>query len=86
MPAPEKPSYAEARRALNQHLHRHHKTDVGRGTLAERLGYHHDLHWAFHKRGIPLGHEHRGLLEEETTEEVACRYLLEGEEGAASDG
>lgn len=86
MPAPQKPSYAEARRALSRHLYRHHATEVAHGTLAERLSYHDDLHWVFQQRGLSLGHQHGELLEKETTEDVAHRYLREGEEGAASDG
>lgn len=75
------PSYADARRAINQHLHRHHHGETGGGTLSERLSRHDDLHFLFDGRGVALTHSHAPFDEEETSEALALRYLAEGNRG-----
>jgi hypothetical protein len=73
------PEYFEARRALNQHLYRHHGT-TGLGTLANRLDTHEELHVVFQRRGVEVGHSHKPCGENETDVELAWRMLNEGAE------
>lgn len=74
-------TYAAARRALAQHLFRHHDRSWARGTLSQRLDQHDTAHWEAAARGAPLAHRHAPLGEQETLEQVAHRYLTEGTHG-----
>lgn len=77
------PEYFEARRALNQHLYRHHGT-TGLGTLSDRLDTHEDLHIVARRIGQEVGHSHKLFGEGETDIEIAWRVLHEGEEQCGS--
>lgn len=82
MPRPKQPpEYFEARKALNQHLHRHHAGALGSGTLEERFIQHDELHIVARRLGIPLGHEHSEYPENETDKAAALRLFKEGEDG-----
>ena len=71
--------YYKARRALARHMHRHHAGATGSGTLQERLTAHDDLHWQCAQRGTPPVHTHSEGDDSETLEQLAHRYLKEGE-------
>lgn len=80
MPGAKKPpEYFEARRAINQHLFRHHNGALGEGMLAQRLDMHEKLHDFCRERGIEAGHDHSEMwLEGEKDTDVARRMLAEG--------
>lgn len=82
---PEKKSleYYEARRALNQHLHRHHAGAVGAGTLEDRFEQHDEIHIVAKRLGVPLSHSHSDYPEHETDLAAALRLFKEGEDGQA---
>lgn len=69
------PDYAAARRALSQHVHRHHNGATGLGTLSNRL----DQHETMHLSGRDLGHHHEPCGEGETDIQLAFRLLKEAE-------
>lgn len=76
-----RPDYHEARRALAQHMHRHHHGGYVVGTLLERIAQHDELHWQLAQRAIDPGHRHAVLGDEETVMQAAHRYLKEGDDG-----
>ena len=84
---PDRPS-APGKTALNQHLHRHHGGPKVRGNLQERLAMHDELHWWARKQGADLKHTHLPYQDGESDNEMAARYLAEGEAGfrAHQDG
>lgn len=69
------------RRALNQHLHRHHAGSTVRGTLVERFTAHDELHWQARESGTDLRHTHQPYQDGETDLQMAQRLLAEGEAG-----
>jgi hypothetical protein len=73
------------RRALNQHLHRHHDGLRLGGTFLERATAHDELHWQAKREGVNLGHEHAPYQDGETDLEMAQRYLADGEASNASE-
>ena len=75
------PEYYAARRALAQHMHRHHEQGWCDGTLAARISQHDDLHFLLKQRGKEATHTHAELAEGETLLAVAHRYLREGSDG-----
>jgi hypothetical protein len=84
MPGPKQPpEYFEARRALNQHLHRHHEGAAGSGMLGERFELHDELHILAKRLGRELSHSHSEYPEGETDLAAALRLLKEGEDGEA---
>jgi len=76
-PPKTRPSY-EGKRALNQHLHRHHGGPQVSGDLAERLAMHDELHWWARKNDVNLGHTHEPYQEGETDNQMAARLLADG--------
>lgn len=69
------------KKALNQHLHRHHPGVQLQGDLQRRLEQHDDLHWRARKGGYEqdaLGHTHLPYQDGETDNEMAQRLLDEG--------
>lgn len=83
-PAKQPLEYFEARRALNQHLHRHHEGAMCSGTLEERFIQHDELHIVARRLGIQLSHSHSEYPENETDKAAALRLLKEGEDGQAN--
>jgi hypothetical protein len=78
--AKQPPEYSEARRALSQHLYRHHGGVTGRGMLARRLDFHEEIHLR-ERRGRAETHSHDPCGEGETDIQIALRVLREGENG-----
>lgn len=72
------PEYFEARRAINQHLYRHHGT-TGLGALSDRIEIHEEIHAVGDRIGRPAEHTHEPW-DGETEVELAFRLLREGEE------
>ena len=72
------PEYADARRALNQHLYRHHGGMTGRGMLARRLDLHEEMH---RTERAHASHSHEPCGDGETDIQIALRVLREGERG-----
>ena len=83
MPERRRKGVTPERRALNQHLHRHHGGAVLKGTFQERLAAHDDLHWQATQRLRPLDHQHQPYQDGETDLQMAQRLLAEGEAGAS---
>lgn len=77
------PEYATARRALNQHLYRHHGGITGRGMLEQRLDMHEELHHK-ERRGNAETHSHALCGDGETDIQIALRVLREGENGQSN--
>lgn len=77
------PEYARARRALNQHLYRHHGGITGRGMLAQRLDMHEELH-RVERAGNAEKHSHDPCEDGETDIQIALRVLREGEDGQSN--
>lgn len=85
MPRPKQPpEYFEARRALNQHLHRHHAGSFGSGELGDRFEQHDEMHMTAKRLEIPLSHSHSEYPENESDLAAALRLLQEGEDGQAN--
>ena len=78
-PRTERASY-EGKRAINQHMYRHHEHTLGKGTLEDRLQLHDDMHWQAKRNGEDLGHQHLAYQDGESTNEMAQRLLAEGTE------
>lgn len=76
-PRQQRESY-EGKRALNQHLHRHHGGPRMSGDLQERLAQHDELHWWARKTNVDLGHTHLPYQDGETQITMAQRLLAEG--------
>ena len=74
-------SQTNSRRAINQHVYRHHGRLTLRGTTEQRLSAHDDLHWEAKKNGVDLGHVHLPYQDGEDELGMARRLLQEGEEG-----
>jgi hypothetical protein len=77
------PEYPRARRALAQHLHRHHGGITGRGMLDKRLDLHEELHLK-ERAGNCETHSHEPCGDGETDIQIAFRVLREGENGQAN--
>lgn len=78
----------EGKRALNQHMHRHHHGVQLRGTLEQRLVQHDDLHFGATTGGEEvheLTHTHAPYQEGETDEQMAQRFLGEGAAQSTSE-
>jgi len=73
------PGYQEARKALAQHLWRHHGQATGSGELHERIEQHAELHLLCKRNGLPVGHTHEPYPEGETDIETAHRLYQDGE-------
>ena len=86
-PVPEKrrKGVTPERRALNQHMHRHHPGATVRGTLEERFAQHDDLHWEALQKLEPLPHSHRPYQDGESDLQMAQRLLAEGEAATARE-
>lgn len=67
------------RRALNQHLHRHHGGITLAGSTEDRFAHHDDLHW---QGGA--SHRHAPYQDGESRRVMAERFLREGEQGLES--
>lgn len=68
----------DGKRALNQHLHRHHGGPQTQGNLTERLAQHDELHWWARKNEVDLNHTHAPYQDGETDTQMAQRLLAEG--------
>jgi hypothetical protein len=68
----------EGKKAVTQHLWRHHDKTSFFGDRDMRMAAHDDLHFFAKENGRDLGHTHLPLQEGESLNEVARRYLAEG--------
>ena len=78
----------DGKRALNQHMHRHHHGTQLSGTLEQRLVQHDDLHFGAtsgDEEVHELTHTHAPYQDGETDEQMAHRFLAEGTAQTSSE-